>query len=94
MPTFKRQLELGAHTVGAAYQHRFLVALGHFEQGTKTANPGQHAFAHGLFGQRFDALDQGVTGNDVDTGVFVGEGGRSGRLGHGSVLGGCTGRPE
>jgi len=70
---FKCQLELGAHAVGAAHQHRLFVALGHFKQGAETADPGQHAFAHRLFGQGLDAFDEFVAGNDVHASVFVGE---------------------
>jgi hypothetical protein len=60
------QLELGAHAVGAAHQHRLLVALGHLEQGAEAADARQHAFAHGFFGQRLDAFDQRVARVDVD----------------------------
>jgi hypothetical protein len=73
---FKGQFEFGAHTVGAADQNRLFVAFGYFKQGTKAANTCQHAFAHGFFGQRFDALNQCVTRVDVDTSIFVGKGGR------------------
>ena len=52
---------------------------------TKATNASQHALAHGLLGQGLDALDQGVTGVDIDTGIFVGQGGGSSRLGHGKV---------
>jgi len=69
----KRQLELGAHAVGAADQHRLLVALGHLEQRAETADAGQHAFAHGFFGQRLDALDQRVARVDIDAGGLVGK---------------------
>jgi hypothetical protein len=73
---FKRQLEFGAHAVGAADQHGLFVAFGYFKQGTKAANARQHAFAHGFFGQRLDAFNQGVARVDVDTSIFVGQGGR------------------
>jgi hypothetical protein len=43
------QLELGADAVGAAHQHRLLVALGHLEQRAEAADAGQHAFAHAVF---------------------------------------------
>lgn len=44
----------------------------------EAADTGEHALAHGLFGQRFDALDQGVACVDVNASVFVRQGGRSG----------------
>ncbi|MPM93357.1 hypothetical protein SDC9_140494 [bioreactor metagenome] len=68
------QLELGAHAVGAAHQHRLLVALGHLEQRAEAADAGHHAFAQGFLGQRLDALDQRVARVDVDASVFVGNG--------------------
>ena len=71
---FKSQLELGAHTVGAAHQHRLLVAFGHFKQGAKAANSRQNAFPHGFFGQRLDAVHQRVTEGDVHPRVLVGNG--------------------
>jgi hypothetical protein len=76
------QLELGAHAIGATDQHRFLVTLGHFKQSAKTANAGQHAFAHGFFGQRLDALYQCIAGINVNAGIFVGQGSRGAGLGH------------
>jgi hypothetical protein len=48
--------------------------FGHFKQGTKTANTRQHALTHGFASQGLDALDQRITGIDVNAGVFVGEG--------------------
>ena len=36
---FERQLELGADAVGAAHQHRFLVAFRHLKQRTEATNP-------------------------------------------------------
>ena len=83
---FKGELELGAHAIGAAHQHRLAVALGHFKQGAKAADAGQHAFAHGLACQRFDALDQRITGVDVDTCVLVRQGRGALRLRHGGWL--------
>ena len=79
----KRQLELGAHAVGAAHQHGFLVALGYFKQCAKAANAGQNAFPHGLFCQRLDALNQGVASVNINAGIFVGKGCGRARMGHG-----------
>ena len=70
----KRQLELGAHPIRAADQHRFFVIFRHFKQSAKAANAGQHAFTHGFFGQRLDAFNQGVAGVNVNASIFVGKG--------------------
>ena len=75
---FKRQLEFGAHTVGATHQHRFLVALGHFKQRAKAANTGHYALAQGFFGQGLDALNQRVASVNVNASIFI----REGRCGH------------
>ena len=75
----KREFELGAHAVGAAYQHWLFVSLRHFKQRTEATNTGQHAFAHRLFGQRFDAFDQGVARVNVHACGFVGQGGGRGQ---------------
>ena len=77
------QFQLGADAVGAADQHRLFVALGHLEQRAEAAYAGQHAFAHGFFGQWLDAFDQGIAGVDVNAGVFVAQRGGGGWSGHG-----------
>ena len=79
---FEGQLELGAHAVGTAHQYRLAIALGHLKQRAKAANAGQHALAHGSFGQRLDAFDQRITGVDIDPRVFVGKGSGGRSAGH------------
>jgi hypothetical protein len=69
----ERQLELGAHAVGARNQHRLLVLLRQLEQRAETADAGHHAFAHGALGKRLDPVDQRVAGFDVNTGIAVGK---------------------
>ena len=84
---FKRQTQLGAHTIGAGDQNGFFVALGHFKQRAETANACHHAFTHGFFGQGLDALNQCVARVDVNASVFVRNGGRlGGRGAHGMDL--------
>ena len=72
---FKRQLELGAHAVGAADQYRFFKLFRHFKHRAKAANACEHAFTHGSFSQRLDAFNQRISRINVDTGVFVADGG-------------------
>jgi hypothetical protein len=69
----ERELELGAHAVGARHQQRVLVALGQAAQAGEAAQVGQHLGAHGALDVALDALDQGVARVDVDTGVAVGK---------------------
>jgi len=69
------ELQLGAHAVGAAHQHRLAVALGYLEQRAEAADARQHALAQRLLRQRLDALDQRVARVDVDAGILVREGG-------------------
>ena len=69
----KGEFEFGPDTIGAAHQNRLVVAAGDFKHGAKAANTGQDTFAHGFFGKRLDALDQVVSGLDVNAGGFVSE---------------------
>ena len=71
---FKGEFEFGAHTVGPADQNGLFIAFWHFEQGAKTTNTRQYAFAHGFFGQGLDAFDQGIASVDVNACVFIGKG--------------------
>jgi hypothetical protein len=43
--------------------------LGNLDQRAEAADAGQHFGAHGAFGQRLDALDQGIAGVDIDPGI-------------------------
>ena len=70
----ERELELGAHAVGARDQHRLAKALADLDQRAEAADAAQHLGAHRALGERLDALDQRVAGVDVDAGVAVGEG--------------------
>jgi hypothetical protein len=77
---FESQAQLGTDAVGTGHQHRLLVALGHFEQRTETADAAEHAVAQGFLGQRLDPVDKGIARIDIDAGITVGKGGI---LGHG-----------
>ena len=70
---FESQAELGADAIGARYEHRLMIALGHLEQRTETAQSAEHAFAHGLFGKRLDAFDECIAGIDIDAGIAIRE---------------------
>ena len=70
----KSEFQFRAHTVGAADQNGFFELFGHLKQRPKAANTCQYAFAHGFFGEWFDALYQGVARVNVNAGVFVAEG--------------------
>ncbi|MDT4847652.1 hypothetical protein FQZ97_817170 [compost metagenome] len=84
----ERQLELGAHAVGARDQHGLLEFLRQLEQRTEPADAGHHAFAHGALGKRLDAVDQCVAGIDINAGVAVGKAGLAVGRGcaHGNLL--------
>ena len=69
----ERELELGAHAVGAGHQERILVALGQPAQAGEAAQVGQHLGAHGAFDVALDAFDQGVARVDVHACVPVGQ---------------------
>ena len=78
----ERQLQLGAHAVGARHQHRLLVFLADFKQRAEAADAAHHAFAHRALGKRLDRFDQRIAGIDIDTGIAVRKG-DIGRLIHG-----------
>jgi hypothetical protein len=68
------ELQLGADAVGAGDQQRILVARRlEVEQRAEAAEAAGDARPLGALGERFDRLDQGVAGVDVDAGVLVGE---------------------
>ena len=71
---FKGQTQFGADAVRAGNQHR-LAVLAEGEERAKAADSGQHFRAHGAFGERFDAFDEGIACVDIDSGVAVGKGG-------------------
>ena len=73
-----RQLQLGAHAVGAGHQHRFLVASAQVEQAAEAAQSTHHFGAQGALDHRLDAFDQRIAGIDIDAGGAVGEGVRHG----------------
>ena len=79
---FKRQFQLGAYAVGAAYQHGVLILFADFHQRAEAAQAAQHFGAHGALGKGFDVFDQLVARIDIDTGIAVAEG-----LGHGILSG-------
>ena len=53
---------------------RLTVTLGYLEQRAKPAEAAEDAFTQGLFGERFDAFDEGVAGIDIHSGITIGEG--------------------
>ena len=67
----ERQAQLGAHPVGAGYQHRLLVAGRDFAEGAEAAEAAHHFRACGALGHAFDAFHQGFAGVDVHTSVLV-----------------------
>ena len=69
----KCKLELCAHTVGAGNKHRFPVFVADFKKSAESANTAQYAFAHGMFGKRFDSLYQSIARVDIDTGIAIGK---------------------
>ena len=73
-PERKGHPQLGADPVGARHQHRLAVAFGHLEERAKAADAGEHTLAKRAARHRLDALDQGIAGIDVDTGILVGKG--------------------
>ena len=68
------QLQLGADTIGARYQHRFLEFLADFEQRTESTEAADHAFAHRPLGKRLDCFDQRIAGIDINPGVAIRKG--------------------
>ena len=68
-----RQAQLGADTVGAGDQHRFLVALGNLAQRAEAAEPAQHLGAPCAARHALDVRDQGIAGVDIDPRILVGE---------------------
>ena len=82
-PVIERIERVSRPGIGAGDEHGLLVALGNLEQGAKAPDTSHHAFAHGLFGQRLDALDQRVACVDINAGIFVRERGRGSRRAHG-----------
>ncbi len=67
-----RQFEFGADAVGGADEERVVEARGfEIEQRAEAADAAHDAGARGAFGMRFDALDQRVSGIDIDTGLFI-----------------------
>ena len=70
---FNGQAQLGADTVGAGYQNRPSIAPHwQLDHRTEAADTGEHFGTQRAADQRFDALDQGITSFDVDSGVAVG----------------------
>src|SRR5690606_9687899 len=66
------QTQLGAHAVGARYQHRLAIFLRHLEKCAEPTDSTHDAFAHGTFCQWLDTLDQSIACIDVHTGVAIG----------------------
>ena len=66
------EAQLGSNTVGAGHQHRLAVAGRQLDQRAEAADAGEHLAAVRTLHQRLDALDQLVTGVDVDTGIAIG----------------------
>ncbi len=70
-----RDLELGAHAVGARDEDRIPEARRlEVEQSTEAAQPAHHARPVGAARQGLDVLDQCVARVNVDAGVLVGQG--------------------
>ena len=68
-----RQSQLGSNAIRAGNQHRFAVAIdGNFEERTESAKSCEHFRPHRTFDRGFNALDELITGFDVDASVFVG----------------------
>ena len=72
-PDLQRELQLGAHPVGARDQHRLAVIARDLEQRPETPDAGEHAFAQRFPGERLDVFDEFVPGVEVHAGVAVGE---------------------
>ena len=67
-------LELGADTVGARYQHRVFVANQvELEESAESADFTQDLFVEGSLGKILDALFGAVAATDVNSGVGVGD---------------------
>ncbi len=74
-----RELQLGAHPVGAGDQDRLAIIVPcKFEQCAEAADAGEHPLAQRFPGKRLDVLDEPVAGVDVHAGIAVGEGLRFG----------------
>src|SRR5882724_2841409 len=69
-----RQLQFGTDAVGAGDEHRVDVAAGQLEQCAEAAQASHHFLAESTRYQRLDALDDFLTGIDVDAGGAIGEG--------------------
>jgi len=69
----QRQAQLGAHAIGAGYQHGLLVAGWDFAERAETAEAAHHFGALGLLSDTLDTFDQMISGVDVYTGIFVTE---------------------
>jgi hypothetical protein len=68
------KLELGADTVGAGDQDRFLVTTWRErKQAAKPPDTGNDFLASRGRNQWLDALDEFVASVDVDTGIFIGQ---------------------
>jgi hypothetical protein len=74
------QTEFGTHAISTGNQYRFAVSLGNFTQSGKTAETCHHLRATGTFGYAFDSFDQGITGININTGIFVTQGSGRGLL--------------
>ncbi len=74
------QTQLGADAVCAGNQYRLAVAFGNFTQGAETTQAAHYFRTRGALGNVLDTVDQGVTGGDVHTGVFVADRGFGRRL--------------
>ena len=68
-----RESQLRAHAVGARHQHRTLEAGWQLDQRSKAADAGKHFAPLRAAHQRFDALNELISGVYVDAGIAVGE---------------------
>ncbi len=65
------ELELGAHAVGARYEHRMAVLLRDLHERAEPADTGEHLGPHGALCERLDGLDQRVALVDVYAGITI-----------------------
>ena len=79
---FEGELELGAHAVGAGYQHRVAVPLGYLEQRAEATDTRQHAFAQRAPASGLMFSHQRIAGVDVYAGRSVVEADGSGLFAH------------
>jgi hypothetical protein len=71
-PGFDRQPELGADAVGSGHHDRTPIALErHLDEGTEAADAGEHLGPARTRDRRFDALDELVSGVDIDARIAI-----------------------